>query len=230
MELLTALGSITFINLILSGDNAVIIALASRNLPPAQRKKAVLWGSAGAVVMRVLLTMIAAWLLQIPYVQFFGGLALLWIAVSLLGEEKKDLSFKEAVSFGEAIKVILIADLIMSLDNVLAIAGIAQGNTMLLVIGLVMSVPIVVFGSQMLMNLMDKYPVIIYIGAAILGWTAAMMMVEDAALGMYMKPYALLIEISLTLAVVAIGHWLKCRARKTESTAPINGDEGPPVE
>ncbi|TCL36444.1 YjbE family integral membrane protein [Anaerospora hongkongensis] len=213
MELLAALGSITFINLILSGDNAVIIALASRNLPPEQRKKAVLWGSAGAVVLRIVLTMIAALLLQIPYVQFVGGLALLWIAVSLLGEEKKhDVACKEAASFTEAIKVILFADLIMSLDNVLAIAGVANGNMILLIAGLAMSVPLVVFGSQMLMSLMDRYPIIIYIGAAILGWTASKMMVADAAMGPILEAYALPLEIALTVTVVGIGHWLKQRS------------------
>lgn len=218
MELLAALGSITFINLILSGDNAVIIALASRNLPPEQRKKAVLWGSAGAVILRIVLTMIAALLLQIPYVQFAGGLALLWIAVSLLGDDKQhDVACKEAASFSEAIKVILFADLIMSLDNVLAIAGVANGNMLLLIAGLAMSVPLVIFGSQMLMSLMDRYPIIIYIGAAILGWTAAKMMVADAAMGPILEPYALLLELALTASVVGIGHWLKVRAQSVSA-------------
>lgn len=222
MELLAALGSITFINLILSGDNAVIIALASRNLPPDQRTKAVIWGSAGAVVLRILLTMLAALLLEIPYVQFAGGLALLYIAINLLADEKKEVNCQEATSFFEAVKVILFADLIMSLDNVLAIAGVAGGNMMLLVFGLVMSIPLVVFGSQMLMNLMDKYPVIIYIGAGILGWTSAKMIVADAALGASLAPYALLIEVGLTVAVLAIGHWRKTRARSQVSTMPEN--------
>ena len=227
MELLTALGSITFINLILSGDNAVIIALASRNLPPKQRKQAVLWGSAGAVILRILLTMIAAYLLQIPYVQFVGGLALLWIAVHLLSDDKGDMDLKEAGNLKEAVKVILFADLVMSLDNVLAIAGIAQGNMMLLIIGLAMSVPLVVFGSQMLMSLMDRYPIIIYIGAAILGWTAAKMMVADAALGSYLSPYSLVIEIGLTVLVLGVGYWLKCRAQQAKASsdnAPVKDD------
>ena len=227
MELLTALGSITFINLILSGDNAVIIALASRNLPPKQRKQAVLWGSAGAVVLRILLTMVAAMLLQIPYVQFVGGLALLWIAVHLLSDDKGDMDLKEASNLMEAVKVILFADLVMSLDNVLAIAGIAQGNMMLLIIGLAMSVPLVVFGSQMLMSLMDRFPIIIYVGAAILGWTAAKMMIADAALGPYLTPYSLVIEISLTLLVLGVGYWLKCRGQQAKANSdntPANDD------
>lgn len=216
MEFAVALGSITFINLILSGDNAVIIALASRNLPPKQRKQAIMWGSGGAVVLRILLTLVAAYLLQIPFVQFVGGLALLYIAIHLLGDDKKDMDLKEAGNLKEAIKVILFADLVMSLDNVLAIAGIAQGHFGLLVIGLAMSIPLVVFGSQLLMNLMDRFPIIIYIGAAILGWTAAKMIVEDAVVGAYLKPYSLLVEASLTGLVLLVGYYLKVKAKKAE--------------
>lgn len=211
MELLVALGSITLINLILSGDNAVVIALASRNLPHDQRRKAVLWGSAGAVILRIVLTMAAAFLLQIPYVQFFGGLALLYIAINLLGDSHDEVACESATSFWEAIKVIIFADLIMSLDNVLAIAGVADGHFGLLIFGLAMSVPLVVFGSQMLMNLMDKYPIIIYLGAAILAWTAAKMMIADAVLGVWFEPYALMLEVGATIGVLAVGYWRKKR-------------------
>lgn len=211
MELFAALGSITFINLILSGDNAVVIALASRNLPHEQRKKAVFWGSLGAVVLRIVLTLAAAYLLQIPYLQFIGGLALLWIAVKLIADDKGDMKCQEATCLTEAIKVILVADVIMSLDNVLAIAGVAGGNWMLLLFGLAMSIPLVVFGSQLILNLMDRYPVIIYIGAAVLGWTAAKMVVGDAALGQMLAAYSLIIEIVLTAGVVGVGYLLKRR-------------------
>lgn len=213
MELLVALGSITLINLILSGDNAVVIALASRNLPPDQRKKAVLWGSAGAVILRIFLTLVAAYLLKIPYVQFAGGLALVYIAVNLLGDDHKEVACEEASSFWEAIKIIIFADLIMSLDNVLAIAGVADGHLGLLIFGLALSIPLVVFGSQLLMRLMDKYPIIIYLGAGILGWTAAKMMVADAVLGVWFKPYALALELIVTVAVLAIGYWRKSQAK-----------------
>ncbi|SDE83330.1 TerC family protein [Sporomusa acidovorans] len=216
MELLIALGSITLINLILSGDNAVVIALASRNLPHDQRKKAVLWGSAGAVVLRILLTMIAAFLLKIPYVQFLGGIALVYIAVNLLGDEHKEVACEGAESFWEAIKIIIFADLIMSLDNVLAIAGVANGHIGLLIFGLALSVPLVVFGSQMLMKLMDRYPIIIYLGAAILAWTAAKMMVADAVLGVWLQPYAVLLEIGVTAAALLIGYW-----RKKQGLEPV---------
>ena len=211
MELLAALGSITLINLILSGDNAVVIALASRNLPHNQRKKAVFWGSLGAVVLRIALTLVAAYMLQIPYLQFAGGLALLWIAVKLIADDKGDVKCQEATCLAEAVKVILFADLIMSLDNVLAIAGVAGGNWMLLLFGLAMSVPLVVFGSQLILSLMDRFPIIIYAGAAILGWTAAKMAVGDAALGHMLASYSLIIEIVLTVGVVAAGYLLKRR-------------------
>lgn len=209
MELLVALGSITLINLILSGDNAVVIALASRNLPHDQRKRAVLWGSAGAVILRILLTLVAALLLKIPYVQFFGGLALVYIAINLLADEHKEVSCEGANSFWGAIKVIIFADLIMSLDNVLAIAGVADGHLGLLIFGLALSVPLVVFGSQLLMSLMDKFPIIIYVGAAILAWTAAKMMVADTVLGVWLLPYSLVLEIGVTLVVLFMGYWRK---------------------
>lgn len=209
MELLVALGSITLINLILSGDNAVVIALASRNLPHDQRKRAVLWGSAGAVILRILLTLVAALLLKIPYVQFFGGLALVYIAINLLADEHKEVSCAGANSFWGAIKVIIFADLIMSLDNVLAIAGVADGHLGLLIFGLALSVPLVVFGSQLLMSLMDKFPIIIYVGAAILAWTAAKMMVADTVLGVWLLPYSLVLEIGVTLVVLFMGYWRK---------------------
>lgn len=211
MELLTALGSIMFINLILSGDNAVVIALASRNLPREQRRKAVFWGSMGAVVLRIGLTVAAAFLLQIPYLQFAGGLALLYIAVKLIADDKGEVKCQEASSLGEAIKIILVADVIMSLDNVLAIAGVANGNWLLLGVGLAMSIPLVVFGSQIILSLMDKFPVIIYLGAAILGWTAAKMAVGDAAVGHLLAAFSLAIEVALAAGVVAAGYWLKTR-------------------
>ncbi len=211
MEFLAALGSIMFINLILSGDNAVVIALASRNLPHEQRRKAVFWGSLGAVVLRIGLTVVAAFLLTVPYLQFAGGLALLYIAVKLIADDKGEVKCHEASCLSEAIKVILIADVIMSLDNVLAIAGVADGSWLLLSIGLAMSIPLVVFGSQLILTLMDRFPVIIYIGAAILGWTAAKMVVGDEAVGPLLAAYALVIEVALAAGVVGAGYWLKSR-------------------
>lgn len=219
MELLAALGSIMLVNLILSGDNAVVIALASRNLPHDQRRKAVFWGSMGAVVLRIMLTVAAAYLLQIPYLQFAGGLALLFIAVKLVADDKGEVKCHEASSLGEAIKVILFADVIMSLDNVLAIAGVAGGNFILLGVGLAMSIPLVVFGSQLILSLMDRFPIIIYAGAAILGWTAAKMLVGDAAVGAMLAAYAVAIEVVLAIGVIVAGYWLKIRGRREAKPA-----------
>lgn len=213
-EWVMALGSILLVNLILSGDNAVIIAMASKNLPLEQRKKAILWGSVGAVVLRVVLTFAAAYLLDIPFLQFVGGLALLWIAVNLLRDSNnQEGDYGQAVSYMEAIKVILFADLIMSLDNVLALAAIAQtvpdGKYALITIGLATSIPLVVFGAQMLMKLMDRYPVIIYIGAAVLGFAAAEMIVSDKAIGSVVVGFETALTIGLTAGVVAVGYYFR---------------------
>lgn len=216
MELFAALVSITIIDLVLSGDNAVIIALASRNLPRDQRNKAVIWGTAGAVGLRVFLTFVATMLLQIPYMQTIGGIALLYIAIKLLADEKKEIHCEEANSFWGAIKTIMVADAIMSLDNVLAVAGVANGHYLLLTFGLALSIPLVVFGSQMLMKLMDKFPWITYIGAGILGWSAAKMIVHSPVGSINLEPYALTIEVGLTVAVIAIGYLLKHRNSEVE--------------
>jgi YjbE family integral membrane protein len=210
MEILLVLSNITIINLILSGDNAVVIALASRSLPQDQRKKAVFWGSLGAVMLRVILTLVAAFLLSIPYLQFIGGLALLYIAVNLIAD-KKEVACKEAACLTEAIKIILVADVIMSLDNVLAIAGVAAGNIIVLGLGLAMSIPLVVFGSQLILSLMDRFPIIIYLGSSILGWTAGKMVVTDVFLADMLQKYSLAIELIFALGVVAVGCYLKSR-------------------
>lgn len=216
-----ALGSILLINLVLSGDNAVIIALASKNLPAQQRKQAILWGSLGAVVLRIILTFVAAYLLDIPYLQFIGGLALLYIAISLLKEDSEHDGYGEAASYREAIKIILFADLIMSLDNVLALAAISQtvpsGKYGLITVGLATSIPLVVFGAQILMKLMDRFPAIIYIGAGVLGYAAAEMMIGDKAVGPYVSDYSLFLEIGLTLAVIVTGYIMKSRSTKVSN-------------
>lgn len=214
-EWFMALGSILLINLVLSGDNAVVIALASKNLPVGQRKMAILWGSVGAVILRIILTFVAAFLLNIPYLQFLGGLALLYIAINLLQSNGNESDYGEATSYREAIKIILFADLIMSLDNVIALAAIAQtvpsGKYSLITAGLATSIPLVVFGAQLLMKLMDRFPVIIYFGAGVLGYAAAEMILSDSAVGPYIHEYALAVKVLLTLAVIVGGYILKAR-------------------
>lgn len=184
MDLIVPLISIIMINLLLSGDNALVIALASRSLPKEQQQKAVFWGGAGAIVLRILLTFVAIILLQIPYLQFMGGLLLLWVAIKLMtGEHEDHTAIKAATNLWDAVKTILIADLVMSLDNVIAIAGVAKGHTGLLIIGLAISIPIIIWGSKIIMMLMEKYPIIITIGAAFLGWTAGEMVTADQKIG-----------------------------------------------
>lgn len=174
-----ALGQITLINIVLSGDNAVVIALAARSLPAHQQKKAVMWGAGAAVVMRIILTIIAVELLTWPYLKIIGAILLLWIAVKLLVPEHGDENIESSDNLMKAIKTILIADLVMSLDNVIGVAAAAKGNITLLIIGLAISIPLVVFGATMLMKVMEKWPVIITIGAGLLGWVAGEMLVTD---------------------------------------------------
>ena len=174
---------IIWINIILSGDNAVVIALAARSLPPQQQTKAVVFGSGAAVVLRILLTVVAAKLLALPYLQIVGGLLLLWIGVQLLGDEDEgEGEAKEYGSLMAAIRTILIADLVMSLDNVIAVAAAAKGSMTLLVLGLAISIPLVIFGSTLMIKLMERFPVIVVLGAALIGWVAGETMISDTAL------------------------------------------------
>ncbi|MCG3190592.1 MAG: hypothetical protein LKCHEGNO_03342 [Burkholderiaceae bacterium] len=179
-----ALGSIIWVNIILSGDNAVVIALAARSLPQRQQKQAIFWGSAAAIVMRVVLTIIALEMLKWPWLKIVGALLLLYIGVSLMLEDED-----EAADAGDqgggllvAIRTILIADLVMSLDNVLAVAAAAKGNVPLLVIGLALSIPLIIFGSTLLLKVMERFPIIIVAGAALLGFLAGEMFLTDPAL------------------------------------------------
>ncbi len=175
----TALGQITLINIVLSGDNAVVIALAARSLPEHQQKKAVMWGAGAAVVMRIALTIIAVELLKWPYLKIIGAVLLFWIAIKLLVPEHDDENVESSDNLMKAIKTILIADLVMSLDNVIGVAAAAKGDTTLLVIGLAISIPLVIFGATLLMKVMERWPVIITIGAGLLGWVAGEMLVTD---------------------------------------------------
>ena len=162
----TALGQITLINIVLSGDNAVVIALAARSLPAHQQKQAVMWGAGAAVIMRIILTIIAVELLRWPYLKIIGAVLLFWIAIKLLVPEEDDENVESSDNLMKAIKTILIADLVMSLDNVIGVAAAAKGNTTLLIIGLAISIPLVIFGATLLMKLMERWPIIITIGAA----------------------------------------------------------------
>jgi len=173
---------IIWINIILSGDNAVVIALAARSLPEHQQKKAILFGSGAAVVLRIALTLVAAMLLQLPYLQLVGGLLLLYIGVQLLSEEDDgEGEAKENGGLMAAIRTILIADIVMSLDNVIAVAAAAKGNDVLLLLGLAISIPLVIFGSTLMIKLMERFPIIVVLGAALIGWVGGETIASDVA-------------------------------------------------
>ena len=174
---------IIWINIILSGDNAVVIALAARSLPEHQQKKAIMFGSGAAVVLRIALTVVAAKLLELSYLQIIGGLLLLWIGTQLLGgEDEEEGEGGEKAGLWVAVRTILIADLVMSLDNVIAVAAAAKGSMVLLILGLAISIPLVIFGSKLMIKLMDRFPVIVTLGAALIGWVGGETIVSDVAL------------------------------------------------
>ena len=179
------LGQIMIVNIVLSGDNAVVIALAARSLPPRQRKQAIIWGSIAAIILRVILTVVAVELLKMPYLKLIGSLLLFWIAVQLLAPGGGDSDSDGITSSGNlaaAIRTIMIADLVMSLDNVIGVAAAAKGDNVLLFLGLAISIPLIVFGSTLILKVMDRLPVIITAGAALLGWVAGEMLITDPSL------------------------------------------------
>lgn len=188
-EFLSSLLAIVIIDLVLAGDNAIVIALAARSLPDSLRRKAVLWGTVGAIAVRSSMTLIVVWLLMIPGLRFLGGAALVWIAWRLLAKDDEggEAHAEPARNFWTAMKTIIIADALMGLDNVLAVAGAAKGNFVLVVLGLLISVPIVVWGSTLILKWVDRFPIIVYIGAGVLAWTAAQMMLHEPLLEDYVR-------------------------------------------
>ena len=227
-----ALGKIVWVNILLSGDNAVVIALAARGLPDSQRNKAVLFGSAAAIVLRVVLTLFAVELLHYPYLKLIGAALLFWIGVQLLVPEgDHEGGIKTASNLWTAIRTILIADLVMSLDNVIAVAAAAesgppQARTLLLVIGLGLSIPLIIFGSQVLMKVMERFPVIIVLGAALLGFVAGEMLVHDESLENFFiglgGATTTIVEVAGAVGVVLVGQWLARRKGRADPTDPLN--------
>ncbi|MFD2672350.1 TerC family protein [Marinicrinis sediminis] len=187
MEALWIFVEIMLINIVLSGDNAVVIAMASQNLHPKDRKKAVWWGALGAVVLRIALTAVAVFILKIPFIEALGALLLLYIAIKLTGEGGEERELKASRHLLSAVWTIIVADFIMSLDNVLAVAAIADGHLGILIAGIALSIPMIIWGSTMMMSWMDRYPVLHLAGAAILAYTAGEMLVRDAAVQHWLK-------------------------------------------
>ena len=223
---LSALAAIVLIDLVLAGDNAIVIALAARSLPVHLRKKAILWGTLGAIVVRTLMTVGVVWLLQIPGLMLVGGLGLAWIAYRLLapGAEHDEHGKPSATTFWGAMKTIVIADALMGVDNVLGVAGAAHGAFDLVVIGLLISVPIVVWGSRIVLHWVERFPVITYAGAAVLAFTSAKMIVSEPLLDHVFDPnVALRIATYLVLivAVTGAGWWA---AHRTGHGAPAGAE------
>ncbi len=223
-EFWVALLQIIGVNIVLSGDNAVVIALAARGLPKDQQKKAVAWGSGAAVVMRILLTIVAVELLRLPYLKLVGAVLLLWIAVQLLLPEGEGEGHASAQgNLMSAIRTILLADLVMSLDNVIAVAAAAKGNTTLLVAGLAISIPLVVFASTLLLNLMSRFPAIITVGAALLGWVAGEMAISDPVVKTWIDSNAAYLHYLApalgAIGVVLVGTLMARRAQTAQAAA-----------
>ncbi|CAM2829272.1 TerC family protein [Paenibacillus sediminis] len=221
MDNIWVLFEILMINIVLSGDNAVVIAMASKDLTEKKRKQAVWWGSFGAVILRCALTFIAIVLLKIPYIQAAGGLLLFYIALKLLFQKNEDSRIGGAATTWRAVETILVADFVMSLDNVLAIAGLANGDVALIVIGIAISIPIVVWGSTIIVNMLKKFPVLVLAGSGILALTSGEMMVKDPKLG------ALIVDASpqlenllpsiLAAAAILLGWIIKLKSGRTST-------------
>lgn len=216
MQFWTALMSIVIIDLVLAGDNAIVIGLAARNVRKEDQKKVILWGTIGAVIIRVIATLLVVKLLLIPGLRLVGGLVLIWIAYKLLIDEKKH-DISAGNQMWAAIRTIIIADAMMGLDNVLAVAGAAHGDFLLVVVGLAISIPIMVWGSTIFMKLTERFPVIITFGSAILAWTASKMLVEEPMIhGFFANP---VIKYGFELVVVALVVVFGLRSKKKKEQA-----------
>lgn len=228
LQFLYALGAIVIIDLVLAGDNAIVIALAARKLPPDLQKKAIIWGTVGAIVVRTLMTVVVVWLLKIPGLLLAGGALLLWIAVKLLVPSEDELHGDDSAAstgFFGAMKTIVIADAVMGLDNVLAVAGAAQGSFLLVALGLLISIPIVVWGSTLILKLVERYPIIVYGGAGVLALTAAKMMLSEPLLQPWIAPYknwSWPVIAVIVCATLGLGYWLSERSRRASVVAHSN--------
>lgn len=221
----TAVFQIILIDILLGGDNAVVIALACRNLEPKQRMQGILWGTAGAIILRVVLIAFALTLLNIPFLKVVGGILLFWIGIKLLiPEDDEHGNIQGGVSIAAAVKTIIVADFVMSLDNVIAIAGAAQGahenhQIGLVAFGLIISVPIIIWGSTLVLKLIDRYPLVVTLGAGLLGWIAGGMLITDVYVvnqfGEQPQTVKIAAEIAGVLIVIGLGRWFA--SRKTAS-------------
>jgi len=220
MQFLSALFAIIIIDLVLAGDNAIVIALAARNLPPHLRTRAVVWGTGGAIFVRTIMTLIVVWLLKIPGLMLAGGVLLLWIAYKLLidSDEGEEHHIDSSANFWGAMRTIVIADAVMGLDNVLGVAGAAHGNFLLVVLGLLISIPIMIAGSQIILKYVQRFPVIVYIGAGVLVLTAAKMIAHEPLISAWFTAlgYFLWVLYAVMVGGVLYAGYLSNKARRND--------------
>lgn len=209
LDFLTSILIIVGIDIVLGGDNAIVIALASRNLPETERNKAIVLGTGLAIILRIFLTVLAVYLLNIPFLQLTGGILLTLIAINLLTDNNHDLSsIKAKTTLFQAVRTIVFADLVMGFDNVLAIAGAAHGNIALVVIGLLISIPIIIWGSKLILLCMERFPLLVYIGAAILAYTAGNMVTHEKFFTSFFEKnpfFTASIPVLFTITVLLVG-------------------------
>jgi YjbE family integral membrane protein len=223
-QFLSALLAIIVIDLVLAGDNAIVIALAARTLPKELQKRAIVWGTMGAIAIRVVMTLVVVWLLGIPGLRSIGGLLLVWIAFKLLADEDSQESLEVTeetsppgqTSLAGAVRTIVIADAVMGLDNVLGVAGAAKGSFLLVILGLAISIPIMIWGSTLILRWVERFPVIIYVGAGVLAWTAASMISHEPVVEDFVADRAWLRFVlygTLLVGILGTGYWLRTRRR-----------------
>src|SRR5512134_1390946 len=228
----TTLGQIMMINIVLSGDNAVVIAMASRALPPRQQRQAIFFGSFGAIALRVILTFFAVMLLGLPWLKVVGAVLLGWIGIQMLMPEDGEEEISAHAQLWSAIKTIIVADFIMSLDNVLGVAAAAKGSLLLLILGLAISIPLIIYGSTFILKLMNRFPAIITLGGGVLGWVAGEMAIADPVLSPWVESEADWLHAAApllgALAVVAVGKSMA--ARELAEPAPVHRGPAPLAE
>ncbi|GLO67866.1 TerC family protein [Oceanobacillus kimchii] len=210
MELIEIVIQILLINILLSADNAIVIAMASRNLPTHLQSKAIWWGTFGAIAMRILFVFLMIHLFQMPFIQLIGGILLLFVSYKLLVDKQDYDNMKSGESLQEAVSIIIFADVVMSLDNVLAIAAIANSDLLLVIAGIILSIPIILTASEFILKLIHKFPVIIYFGAGLLTWTAGKMLLKEPYIQQFFSPVGnqeILSLLGLTLVLIVVGGW-----------------------
>lgn len=224
IDFLIKLLTIVVIDLVLAGDNAIVIGLASRKLPDADRKRVIFWGTTGAVALRIIATLTIVRLLKIPGLLLVGGIILLWISFKLLTDNDSH-EVKAGTNFWSAIRTIVIADTIMSLDNVLAVGGAAHGSFLLVIFGLVLSVPLVVWGSTLFIKLLDRFPIILYLGSGVLAWTAGGMIAEEPIIRSFIEEFPWIYYLGNIILVVLIllAGW-SCKQKKQSLTETLGGN------